>query len=99
MRDPELVQRAQRRCPERRTSRIRIDDDDGNVGDSQCLGAVGGKADRAGYVEDGEIVAEILEIVEVEFSRAAALARLLTRIADAGAVGRRPQSVGRAGCE
>ena len=37
--------------------------------------AVGRKADRAGAVEDGEFVAEIVEIVEVEFGRAAARAR------------------------
>ena len=86
-------------CGERRSRRIGIDDDDGDVGDRQRLRAVGRKADRSGHVEDGEIVAEIFEIVEVEFGRAAALARFRARIADAGAVGRRPQSVGGAGCE
>ena len=57
------------------------------------------KADRAWDVEDGELVAEILEIVEVELGRAAALAAFRARIADAGAVGRRPEAVGGAGCE
>ena len=54
VRDAELVERAQRRRGERRARRIGIDDDDRDVGDRQRLRAVGGKADRAGAVEDGE---------------------------------------------
>ncbi len=62
VRDAELVERAQRRGGERRARRVGIDDDDRDVGDGQRPGAVGGKADRAGAIEDGERVAEIVEI-------------------------------------
>ena len=78
---------------------IGVDDDDGDVGDRQSLRAVGREADRSRDVEDGELVAEIAEIVEVEFGRSAALAGFGARIADAGAVGRRSEAVGGAGCE
>ena len=99
MRNAEFVERAQRRCGERCSRRVGIDDDDGDIGDRKRPRAVGGKADRSGAVEDCELIAEIFEIVEVELGRAAALAAFRARIADAGAVGRRPQSVACAGCE
>ena len=99
MGDAELVERAQRRGGEGRPRRVGIDDDDRDVGDRQRPRAVGGKADRARAIEDCERVVEILEIVEVELGRAAALSRFRARIADAGAVGRRSQSIGGAGCE
>ena len=72
VRDPELVERAQGRGRERGPRWIGIDDDDGDVGDRQRLGAIGGEADRSGAIEKCERVAEIIEIVEVEFGRAAA---------------------------
>ena len=99
VRDAELVEHAQGRGGKRRTRRVGVDDDDRHVGDRHRPRAVGGEADRSGGVEDGELVAEIFEIIGVELGRSAALAGFGARIADAGAVGRRPQSVGGSGCE
>ncbi len=99
VRDAELVERAEGRGSKRRPRRVGIDDDDGEVGDGDRPRPVGGEADRAGDVDDRILVAEIIEIVEVELGGAAALPRLGARIAGAGAVGRRPQAVGGSGCE
>src|SRR5690242_19571511 len=90
VRNPEFVERAERWRREGRTGRVGIDDDDGDIRNREGLRAIGRKADGAGHIEDGEILAEILEVVEVELGRAAALPTFRTRIADAGAVGRRP---------
>ena len=62
VRDAELVERAQRRRGERRAGRVGIDDHDRDVGDGEGFGAVGREADRTGAIEDGERVAEIVEI-------------------------------------
>src|SRR5205823_3091593 len=99
MRNAELVERAERRGGERGSRRVGIDDDDGDIGNCKRPRSVGGEADRSRAVEDCELIAEIFEIVEVEFGRATALSAFRARIADAGAVGRRSQSVGGAGCE
>src|SRR4051812_29364055 len=93
MRDAKLIQRAQGRGCQRRSCWIRVDDDDRDVGDGERPRTIGREADRAGTIEDGELVAEIFEIVEVELRRAAALPSFGARIADAGAVGRRSQSI------
>src|SRR5438046_1853766 len=84
-----LIERPQGRGGEGRPRRVGIDDDDRDIGDGERFRAVRGKADRAGAIENGERVSEIVEMVEVELGRAAALARLRAGIADAGAVGGR----------
>ena len=53
---------AQRGGGERRARRVGIDDDDRDVGERQRARAVGGEADRAGAVDDREMIAEIVEM-------------------------------------
>src|SRR5947199_3572463 len=89
VRNDELVERTKCRSGRRSAGWVGVDDDDRDIGDREGLCAIGRESDRAGHVDDREIVAEILEIVEVELGRAAALSRLRARIADAGAAGRR----------
>jgi hypothetical protein len=91
--------RSKRRRCERRAGRVRVDDDNRHVRDRERFGAIGRETNRSGAVDDGEGIAEIVEMIEVQFGRAAALTRFGAGIADTGAVGRRSQSVGGAGCE
>ena len=81
--DAELIECAKGRSGERRSRRVRVDDDDCSIGDRKRASAVGGKADRSRAIDEREGVAEIIEIVEVELGRAAALAAFRARIADA----------------
>ena len=52
MRNAELVERAERRRGERGSSWVGVDDHNGDVGNCERPRAVGGKADRAGAIDD-----------------------------------------------
>ena len=65
---------------------VGIDDDDGEVGDRDRALRVGRKTDRSGRIDQGERSAEIFEMHQIEFGRAAARARFGAAIADAAAV-------------
>ncbi len=93
--DAKLVEHPQRRGGEGRPGRIRIDDDDGKVGNGDAERRVARKADRAGRIDDRVTVAEIGEIVEIGFGGAAARPGFLTAVADARLVGDRTMPVSR----
>src|SRR5689334_18396001 len=89
MRDTELIKRSQRGSSQRGAGRIGVDNDDCDIGDSERSRTIRREADRARHIDDGELIAKIFEIVEIEFGRAAALAAFGAGVPDAGAVGRR----------
>jgi hypothetical protein len=95
--DAQLVECSKRRSGERRSGRVGIDDDDGKVGERDGARTVGHESDRAGAVDQCEMVAQIIEIVEVELGRAAARARLGAGIADARSIGDEAVAVARPG--
>ena len=55
VRDAELVKHPQRRRGKRGPSRVRVDDDDGDVGNGDAARGIGRKADRAGGVDDPDL--------------------------------------------
>jgi hypothetical protein len=97
--DPERFELPQGRLGEDGAVRIRIDDDDGEVGRGHGESAVGGESDRAGRIDHGEAVAEEIEMHQIEFGGAGALPRLGARVADAGAGVDAALAVDRAGGE
>ena len=94
MGDAELVEHSQGRGRQCCTGRVRVDNDDRDVGDRHSASSVGREADRSWRVDDGVFLAEIAEIVEVGFRRTAPGARFLAAVTDARFVGDRPLPVG-----
>ncbi len=83
--DSERLELPQSRLGEDGAVGVGIDDDDGEVRGRHRERSVGREADRAGRVEEGEAVAEKLEMHQVQFGRAGALPGFRARIAGAGA--------------
>ena len=85
MRNAQAVQPPQHRLGQQRARRIGIDHHQRHIRRLQRGEAIGGKAGAAGHVDQREVIAQIVEMHQIEFGRAAPRARFRAGIADAGA--------------
>ena len=94
-----LVEHPERGRGQRGAGRVGIDHDDREIGDRNAACAVGGKTDRSGTIEQGEMLAEIVEMHRVEFGRSAARPCFGGRITDRVRARDRALAIDRSGGE
>ena len=87
---PELFQFAQDDLQRGDLARIGLAHDDGRVANGQRVAHVMDEFDRAGAIEEGEPVAQIINAGDIGLYAHRVAARLRTRIADTRAVAHRP---------
>ncbi len=89
-RQPKVFQFAKNDLERWDLARIGLAYDDGGVADGQGVAHVMDEFDRAGGIEKGEPVAEIVDAGDIGLDAHRVAARLRARIADAGAFAHRP---------